>query len=263
MEDKKKSGVARRLCRLAVCFALVSVSFLILMAVTLPLWINPVATCVAERIVPGITGTGFSIEKFFLNPYSGSVRIGGVRLSNPRGFGEAAAFSMSDLSIDLTVGSLLSDVILVREIVVSDPFVSYYSHDGTNNFDIILANVKKKDDAKSAEQEASEPKAERSGKKVVIERLRITGAKVKLVKSDLVPSLMVPPLELTDIGRKSGGATIEEAWSQIANGVMKSVTAAGEGLGALGGILGVGVKDSSGKIGSGVKNLFKVLENQQ
>ncbi|MBE6395895.1 MAG: AsmA family protein [Lentisphaerae bacterium] len=261
MAEKRKSGFVRRLVKFIVYSAIGLLAFALLLAATLPLWISPVATAVAGRVVPGYTGTDFRIDGFYVNPYSGAVRINGVKLSNPQGFGEAAAFSLSSFSVDLAVGSLFSDTVLVKEIVIEDPFVSYYSHDGSNNFDVILANVENAKGAKDEDRppRTEEPESDAPGKKVVIERLRINGTKVKLMKSNLMPPFMVPPLELTDIGKKSGGATLEEAWAQIANGVMKSMSDAGDGIGALGGILGSGAKDASGKFSAGMEELTSIV----
>lgn len=272
MADEKKSGFSGRLLKFALWCVAGFILFAVLTVATLPLWISPVATSMAERVVPGYTGTPFRIDGFRLNPFSGTLRVNGVRLSNPEGFGDAAAFSLSNFSVEMVVGSLFSDTILVKDIVIEDAFASYYSHDGRNNFDVIMANFKKATEP-TAEGRAAKDAAEResSEKKIIIDRLRISGTKVKLMKSDLMPPFIMPPLDLTDIGRKSGGATLKEAWTQIANGVMKSFTEAGEGLGALGSILGDGAKDISGKTGAsldavgsttrkaaeGVKNLFK------
>ena len=274
MADENKKDFYSRLLKL-VLWGLAAVSLLsILVVATLPLWISPVATSIAGGIVPNYTGTDFRIDGFHLNPYSGTLRINGVKLSNPQGFGDTAAFSLAAFSMEVEVGSLFSGTILVKEVLIEDAFASYYSHDGRNNFDVIMANVKKATEPKAEGRVAKDAeKKESSEKKVIIDRLRISGTKVKLMKSDFMPPFIMPPLDLTDIGRKSGGVTLKEAWTQIANGVMKSFTEAGEGLGALGSILGDGAKDISGKTGAsldavgsttrkaadGVKNLFKGL----
>ena len=260
MAEDKKSVFAGRLVRF-VLWGLAAVSLLsILIAATLPLWISPVATSIAGGIVPNYTGTDFRIDGFHLNPYSGTLRINGVKLSNPQGFGDMAAFSLADFSMEVEVGSLFSDTILVKEVLIEDAFASYYSHDGRNNFDVIMANVKKATEPK-AEAEASTGKSaakDEAKKKVIIERLRIAGTKVKLMKSDMLPPFIVPTVELTDIGKKSSGATFEEAWTQIANGVMKSFSKAGDGFGALGGVFCDGFKGISGKTeGNAVSKMFE------
>ena len=264
--SEKKCGIVCKLIRFAL-WGIAGLLFLtVLLVATLPLWINPVVSGVAGKVVPKFTGTDFCIDRFHLNPYSGSLVIGGVKLSNPEGFGKADAFSLSHFSVEVAIGSLLSDTILVRNAVIDDAFVSYYSHDGKNNFDVILANIEKatgSKDEKTASKKTKK-KAASSKKKVIVEHLRVAGTKVKLMKSDMMPPFMLPPLELTDIGKKSGGATLEEAWTQIVNSVMKSMSSLGDGLGVLGGLLGdgaLGTIDAVGgktKISSeSMKNLFK------
>ena len=259
--SEKKCGFVCKLIKFAV-WGIAGLLFLtVLLVATLPLWISPVATGVAGKVVPGYTGTDFRIDRFHLNPYSGSLVIKGIKLSNPEGFGEAAAFSLSGFNVEVSVESLFSDTILMREVAIEDAFVSYYSNDGKNNFDVILANVEK---AKGPKNEKSVPdekkKSASSKKKVIIEHLRVAGTKVKLMKSDMMPPLMLPTIELTDIGKKSGGATLEEAWSQIAGAVMKSMSSAGDGLGALGMILGEGAKNASGSLDAGMKDLSSLFD---
>ena len=236
----------------------------VLLALASPLWIGPVATAIANRTVPGFTGTDFRIDGFGLNPYSGSLRISGVKLSNPKGFGDAPAVSFSAFNVDLDVGSLFSDTVFVKEVVLDDLFVSYYSHDGKNNFDVIKANVKSATGPKGGAANETGAEAPSQGKKVVIARLFISGAKIKLVNSDILPPFMLPSLELTDIGKKSGGATIEEAWKQISDGVMKSFAATGDAAFGAADLFGNTAKDTVDTVGDttkkaaeGVKKLFK------
>ena len=259
--SEKKCGIVCKLIRFAL-WGIAGLLFLtVLLVATLPLWINPVVSGVAGKVVPKFTGTDFCIDRFHLNPYSGSLVIGGVKLSNPEGFGKADAFSLSLFSVEVAIGSLLSDTILVRNAVIDDAFVSYYSHDGKNNFDVILANVEKAKGPKNEKAVPDEKKESASSKKkVIIEHLRVAGTKVKLMKSDMMPPLMLPTIELTDIGRKSGGATLEEAWSQIVNSVMKSMSSAGDGLGVLGMILGEGAKNASGSLDAGMKDLSSLFD---
>lgn len=260
--SNRKCGFVCRLVRFALWGIVGLLFFAVLLVATLPLWISPVATGIAGKVVPEYTGTDFRINRFCLNPYSGSLVISGVKLSNPDGFGEAAAFSLSEFNVEVSVGSIFSDTIIVREMAIEDAFVSYYSNDGKNNFDVILANVEKAAGPKDEKTEPKDAKEEpaSSQKKVIIEHLRVAGTKVKLMKSDMMPPLVLPTIDLKDIGKKSNGASFEEAFAQISDAVMKSMASIGDGLGALGGLLGDGAKDVSGLINTGAKDLTKTLE---
>jgi hypothetical protein len=264
MSKNAKCGFTCRLLKVAVWSVVSAAVLAVVLAATVPLWISPVATTVAGKVVPGFTGTGFKIDRFCLNPYSGTLSIAGVKLSNPEGFGEAAALSLAGFNVEVEVASLFSDTVVVKEIALDDAFVSYYSHGGKNNFDVIMANVEK---AAGPEKEAAKEEmsdSDKPSKKVIIDRLRISGTKVKVMKSDMMPPLLLPTIELTDVGRKSQGATLEEAYTQITQAVMKSMSSMGDGLGMLGGLLGDGVQgsanavgDTTKKAGDEVKNLFK------
>ena len=95
--SNRESGFMCRLVRFALWGTAALLFFAVLLVATLPLWISPIATGIAGKVVPGYTGTDFRIDRFCLNPYSGSLVISGVKLSNPEGFGDAAAFSLSGL----------------------------------------------------------------------------------------------------------------------------------------------------------------------
>lgn len=232
----------------------------VVLAATVQYWISPVACSVSKAVVPQITGTGFAMEKCSVNPWNGTVRISGVRLDNPEGYGSSPAFAVRNLSLDVSLAALLDDTIHVKDLLIEDPFVSYFPHNGTNNFDLIAANAKNsldRDDdeapvspkpgtaAKEAEDVTEEIDEETSEMRFIIDRARITGTKVKILKSDLLPPLPVMDLELKDIGKKSGGASFAEIVKALSDAVAKGMSSAKDGAGALGALLGDGAKSLS------------------
>lgn len=239
-------------------WSIVALVVLVIAAVlALPLWIGPVATSVANAVAPGFTGTDFKLDSFALNPYSGKIRVGALKLSNPKGYDEPAAFSLKSLSVDLDFGSLLSDTIHVRDITIEDPFVSYVFDDaGSNNFERILANVNAK--LGPSEEKAEEKKEEKPGKKVMIDRLCINGTKVKY----RMITLPIPLPTLTNIGKKSGGATPTEVRDTVWEKMKDSFTGVGAGIGSAVNALGGGATkalrgaasfvDDAGKAGGAV-----------
>ena len=264
MSEKKKCGC---FCKLLKCFLwCLALGFLavVLIVATIPLWISPVSTGVANSVVPKITGTKFHIERFYVNPWTGAVRINNVKLSNPEGYGEAPAFSMTSLTLDLALTELFSNKLHVKELLIEDPFASYYSHDGVNNIDAILANVDKalgSKEEKEAEQK-EEPEAEGKEKaqiKVIIDHIRISGTKVKLMENDVIPPVPILTIELKDIGKESDGASFDEVWTALSDAFMKGMSGVGDGLGALGGLIGDGAKGLTGALGEGSKGVTDAL----
>ena len=262
MSEKKKCGC---FCKLLKCFFWCCVTVLVLVVLvvaTIPLWISPVSTGVANSVVPKITGTKFHIERFYVNPWTGAVRINNVKLSNPEGYGDAPAFSLTSLTLDLALTELFSNKLHVKELLIEDPFASYYSHGGTNNIDAILANVEKV--LSDVEEETAEQKEELEEKtkaelKVIIDHIRISGTKVKLMENDVIPPVPIMTIELKDIGKESDGASFDEVWTALSDAFMKGMGSVGDGLGAIGGLLGEGAKSLTGALGEGTKGVSNAL----
>ena len=248
------------------------VAIVVVALLALPLWFGPVVKTAANAVVPGIVKTDFHMGHLHLNPYTARFELGDMQLANPAGYSEKYAVTLGDITFDAATFSLMTDVIHIEEITVKDVFVSVVSGGENNvgNFKQIQYNVAggkekyeaaeaKKKQAADAEaekirlEEMQNPKAaeeekaklaEKEGpsKKVVIDKLHISGLKVQL---GIIPISVPLTIELTDIGKDSGGATFEEAWSQIWAGILKSAGAVGDQLKALGGMAGDSAKQAS------------------
>ena len=223
----------------------------------LPLWFGPVAKTAANAVVPGVVKTDFHLGHLSLNPYTARFELGDMQLANPTGYSEKFAVTVGDVNFDAETLSLMTDVIHIEEIKVKDVFVSYVNggENKVNNFQQIQYNVaggKDKYEAAQAEKKAAEAeqkpverkaeaKSDKSAKKVIIDRIEISGVMVQL---GFMP-LPVPSLTLTDIGRKTGGATLSEVWQQVYEAVLKSAGVAGEQLKALGALTGDAAKQAT------------------
>ena len=198
------------------------VGFVALALLSLPLWIGPTVASVARCVVPSYTGCDFRLESFRLNPFTGRLQLVEAHLSNPRGFSQPEAFSVATVRVDVAVGSLFSSTVHVREIAIEGPFVGYFSANGTNNFAAILANVEAKMGPSEKTPTGAEGK-EGAGKKVIIDRFRLAGTRVNL---GMLP-LAIPTIELTDIGKDTGGATFVEVRDVVWANLAKFVTGVG------------------------------------
>ena len=198
------------------------VGLVALALLSLPLWIGPTVASVARCVVPSYTGCDFRLESFRLNPFTGRLQLVEAHLSNPKGFSQPEAFSVATVRVDVAVGSLFSSTVHVREIAIEGPFVGYFSANGTNNFAAILANVEAKMGPSEKTPTGAEGK-EGAGKKVIIDRFRLAGTRVNL---GMLP-LAIPTIELTDIGKDTGGATFKEVCDAVWANLAKFVTGVG------------------------------------
>lgn len=230
-----------------VVWTLVSlVLFVVLAALTIPLWAGSVVKSVAASLVPGYTGTDFKMAHCSINPYSGRFEIGGLNLANPQGYDEPVAFSVASVSVDVNVLSLFTKRIHVREISIESPYVSYvFDAAGSNNFARIAAHAAAKSESKTADGAAAEAKpkdASAEKVRVVIDRLCVNGTWVKY----RMLKLPIPVPTLTNIGKdddddeagEAQGATLEEVRDKVWNAIKDSFSGFGAGLGAAAGAVG-------------------------
>ncbi len=228
--------------------ALVAVALL-----TLPLWVGPVARTAANKIVPKYTGTYFNLGAFGLNYYAGRLHVGNVQLDNPAGYKPSKALTLGNLDVDVDMSTVLSETIVIRDVLVKDVFISITSEDGTNNFAAIAAYATKDVEPNEEEEEEDEEAASaESERKVVIDRIRLEGVTVQY---EMVP-IPLPTITLTDIGRESNGIEFEDAWAAIWDAIQKSATTVGGGLINLGtsvitggtNVIGAGVEGAAAAV---------------
>jgi len=224
-------------------------------------------TTAANNAVPPMTRTEFEINGFSCNWYNGRLEISDVKLSNPEGFDQKMAFTLGKVFVDIDMSTVFSDPMVIEKIEVKDVFVSYLdgSH-GTNNFDMITANVKnflgiepeddedeseetagkdatdkgtaskdakKKDtkDEEEAKQDVAVEDEKGSGRKFIIDDILIDSV---VVQYGAITLPLKVPIHLTGVGRDLGGLNAENAWKEIFSQFWRSLTNIGAGILSLG-----------------------------
>ena len=231
----------------------------LLLVLTLPLWLGPIARPCAVPAVASLTGGDFKLDKLYLNPYTGRLEVGGLLVGNPKGYDEPVAVALSNLVLDVAMTTLCSKYVHVEEVTVDGFFASYVSGGeyGVDNFTQIQYNIaggKEKYEANKAAAEAAKAKAapepeetdedDVSKKKLVIDLLTIRNVRVKM---GFVTIPVPVDIVLKDLGKETDGMTIGEILDAVWKSIMKSATAVGDGMTALGGLIG----DGAGKAAEG------------
>ena len=205
---------------------------------------------------PEITGVPVTLSSVNIVLADGTATLRGLVVGNPRGFKTAHALSLGEISMTLDLGSLTTDVILIKEISIIKPDVTYEYALGGSNLDLLQRNIERY----VAEHLGgkSESKDTGPGKKLVIENVYIkkgtanVSAEVLHGKAMAVP---LPDLRLKDIGKKSNGATAGEAMKQILGTLTQSVTNSVSSLNL--GSVGGSIKKGTGAATDRIKELFK------
>lgn len=175
-----------------------------------------------HNIAPSILGTDVKIESLDISIFSGSVDIEGVVVGPPEGY-ECNIFDMAKFNIDLDFWSVFSDTIIINDITIQDPVVTYELKGINSNIGKLMERFEEEEEEEEIEEEKTE------GKKVIIKHFKFSGGKVKIASNTLggaALSIPLPTIELNGIGEKSGGVTAIEATGEIIYSIGKGVIVA-------------------------------------
>ena len=213
--------------------------------------LDSVVASAIRKYGPQITGVSVKLSSVKIVPADGTASLRGMVVGNPKDFKTEHALSLGEISMKLDIGSLTKDVILIKEISIIKPDVTYEYASGSSNLDAIKHNV----DRYTAENLGgkNESKDKGSGKKFIIENLYVKDGKANVSAEILkgkTMSVALSNLHLRDIGKKSNGATAGEVTKEVLSAITQSVTKATSSLNLGGAVESVkkGAESASGKI---------------
>lgn len=242
--------------------SIIGVVVLILVVVVV-LFLGQIIKTAIQTAGPKVAGVDMTVEKVRVNPFGGAVRIKGLIIGNPEGFKTPSAMELGDFKVDVRMGSLFTDTIVIKEILINAPEITYEKSLKSSNLSALQKNLApaETDEPEEKEDVAETPKEKKApAKKVVIEDFQLNDAKVHVTITALggkKMSLPLPSIQMQDIGKDTGGTDIQEVISEvfgaISDAVVKAVAASGDFAGdALKGVSG-----SVGNVGGGATDAAK------
>ncbi len=176
-----------------------------------------------EEYGSDVTQTEVSLANAEVDITSGEGALSGLTVGNPSGFNTERAFSLGEIAVKLDTDSVTGDTIVIKEILVANPEVTYELGDGGSNIDAIRENVEAFMTAQGGGGSASSEsggsgEAGSAERKLVIEDLYIRGGTVKVSANFLEGEQLragLPEIHLQNIGKDSGGASPEQVVGQI------------------------------------------------
>lgn len=200
-----------------------------------------------------------------VEPLKGIVVISNLRIGNPQGFSNPHLVMLQQFTLSLDPDSMMSDTLLIREIKIEEPSVAYERKLTTDNIKALQQTI---EGAVLRREETLEKSgdtrdtASSTKQKVIIEHLLVENGTVRAKISALPTApIPLPTIEMKDVGKKEGGASIGEASSQIFNafynaiiGVVANATGiAGDALKGAGGL----TMDAIGSLTGGFSELTR------
>lgn len=207
-----------------------------------------------EEIGPKITKTTVTLDDADVSVTSGEGALRGLVIGNPEGYKTDAAFKLGEIKVKVDIGSLAGDTVLVREIVITAPDITYeLGEAGGDNIRTIRDNARQFAGGGGARPAQPASQSDAAGRKLIIESLWIRDGKIAVSAAALGGKKLgtaLPTIHLTNLGKDEGGATpgeiAEEVLGAIDTAVQKAV--ADIGLDKLKGVAGAGAEELKKKL---------------
>lgn len=180
-----------------------------------------------ERFGPDIAGAPVSVRSVSISAADGRGLLRGVEIGNPPGYSSPRALRAATIAVGIEPSTIARDVVVIRDILVDSPEISYEVRGGTNNLEAIRRHIAAYVE-RSGEGEGGRaaPSARTPGRRYVIGRITLRGAKVTMTNPLLKGgglTFNLPDVDLRDVGRRSGGVTAAQAASIVTSAVVARI----------------------------------------
>jgi len=209
-----------------------------------------------------VTQAEVKLDGVDLDLGNGRAALRGLKVGNPAGFETPSAFRLGAVTVKVDTNTVNEDPVVISEIVVDKPEVTYELSATGNNIDALQKNVESYIKAKGlgGDGASGEKAGDDQGPKIVIKDLYVRGGVVNVSATILKGKSMsapLPEIHLTDIGKDEGGATPGEIAEKVLSALTSAAGKAAGGLG-IGKTLG-SLKSKLGDIAGGAGDLGQAV----
>ena len=201
---------------------------LVVLVVVVTLFLGPIIKTSVETIGPQVAGVDITLEKAGINLFTGNVKLKGLIVGNPEGFKTPSLMELDQFVVDLDLGSLLTDTIVIKQIHIDGPQITYERSLRASNLGTLQKNLAPAEDKTPAEEpeEKAAKKKKAPAKKVIIEDFLFENGKINVSITLAGGKQLTVPLasiHLENIGKESEGASITEVVTEVFDAITKSV----------------------------------------
>ena len=180
-----------------------------------------------EKVGSKITQVEVQLDEVEVSITSGQGTLRGLTVGNPEAFETENAFRLGEISLKIDVGTVTKDTVVIKEILISAPQVTYEFGPKGSNIDAIRRNVAAfmATQRRGSKGESKPKDGDDEGRKLIIEDLYVREGKVMVSASMLkgkTLSASLSNIHLTDIGKNKGGATAGEVVEKVLDSIGQS-----------------------------------------
>ncbi len=176
-----------------------------------------------------IVGTEVNLTSFSVNPFKGTLNIGGITIGNPNGYSAPKLLTLGGINVKVNPKSLFSDTIVIEDISIDNPTITYEMPDfSTSNVMQIQQNVAKNSASEPKAETKEEAKEETSSKNIVINKVSVAGgilsAITPLQKHETALNIDLPSVEIANLGGEGQKLTLKDSIIEIFNKILFNAT---------------------------------------
>ena len=209
-------------------------------------FLNSIVLKTINEVGPAALGVPVTLQDAQVRPFRGKTTLTGLHVGNPEGFKTAGLLDLGSIAVQLDRASLLTDTLVIQRIAIDGLVVTYEKGLLNSNLGALIDQLSAAEEVPEAAEETGQ---EKSGKKVVIEKLVIADSQMNLSVTGAAAltgggalPIPLPKITLTDLGKEKEGVTLVEAVAHVLKAVAGATGTAlagsakllGEGAGAVG-----------------------------
>lgn len=182
--------------------------------------LDSIVAGVIEESGSEVLKTDVSVSGVSIDLKGGKATIAGMTIANPPGYSNVKLFEMENIAVDLDLGSIDGEVLVINSIRIQNPKISFEGkEDGGSNMQTLMENIN---------SSASESSDETSSDELlmIINNFELSGAHVKAI-SEMKPGepteIKLPSIKMSGIGKAQGGVTAEVVAQEITHELISTV----------------------------------------
>ncbi len=174
-------------------------------------------------------GTATEVGAADLSLWSGRLELSGVRIDNPEGFQSPRFIDVGQIDVSFEPSSLFGQTVKISRIDIRNVEIHLENQRGKFNYRPILDHIRK------SASEGGGGGSAGAGKKLTIEKLRVSGVQARLMLGVGGAALgnstvQVPDQEFENLGSDGGGSmAMQQLMRKIVESLMRGVASQGKG----------------------------------
>jgi hypothetical protein len=179
-----------------------------------------------EHYGPKVTGVAFKVGEVKLSVRDGRATLANIEIGNPPGFSGPRAAKLGEIRVGVDPRTLTDPVVWMHELAVSAALITYERGDRATNLDVIQKHIEAYIERRGGPSQSRPARSMPGGRKFIIQRLVIRGARVTMTNRGLRGqgiTFDLPDIDLRDVGKPEGGLTASEIGNVVANLIQKRI----------------------------------------